>query len=216
MLPENWSIKFDSTVNHADVCKIGHQNTITSQPAVVTTCLSIYKDLSWRLHVHGKVVNIEDCTALADTPVSLSTTSTVELLSLIDRLNVCVGNPDPRFTELCELQGGKIKAADGTTSSFTDDFFSISLDGEEYQSTVRSAKCSILTNNIRCDACKNYRATLRALCSRQLRTTEEMISKRTEASSHTTYQNLKAEQSKKRMSNLKKELDHQRNKVNEL
>ena len=131
-------------------------------------------------------------------------------------MNVCVGNPDPRLTELCELQGGKIKAADGTTSSFIDDFFSISLDGEEYRSTVRSAKCSILTNNIRCDACKNYRATLRALCSRQLRTTEEMISKRTEASSHTTYQNLTAEQSKKRMSNLKKELDHQRNKVIEL
>ena len=218
VLPQSWSIKFDSTGEHADIYKVGQHHTITStsQPTAVTTCLSIYKDLSWRLYVHGKEVNAEVYAALECTPVRLSPISTVKLLSLIDGLNVCIGNPDPRFTQLCELQDGKIKAADGTTSSYIDDFFNITLDGQEYQSTVRSAKCSILTSNMRCKACRKYRATLRALCSRQQRTTVDMIAKRTETSSHTTYQNLTPEQSKQRMSNLKKELDNQRNKVYEL
>ena len=64
--------------------------------------------------------------------------------------------------------------------------------------------------------CKNYRATLRALCSRQQRTTEDTISKQTDVSSHTNYRYLIADQCKTRMCNLKEELDQQRNKVNEL
>ena len=61
LLPQNWSIKFDSTVEHADIYKVGQNNIITStsQPTAATTCPSIYKDLSWRLYVRGKKVNAE-------------------------------------------------------------------------------------------------------------------------------------------------------------
>lgn len=64
--------------------------------------------------------------------------------------------------------------------------------------------------------CKNYRATLRALCSQQQRTTEDTISKRTEVSSHTNYRYLTTDQCKRRMCNLKEKLDQQHSKVNKL
>ena len=216
VLPEGWSVKFESSVDHIDIWKVGCQNSVISQPATVTTCLSIFEDLTWRLYVHGKVVNILSCIALVHIPVTLNATSTMELLSLIDTLNVCVGNPDPKFIALCEMHGGEFKAADGTLSSFKDDFSPIKFEGEVYKSTVRSTKCSILTEDIKCDMCKNYRATLRALCSRQQRTTDDAISKRTEVSSHTNYRYLTTDQCKRRMCNLKEELNQQHNKVNEL
>ena len=216
VLPEGWSVKFESSVDHIDIWKVGCQNSVMSQPATVTTCLSIFEDLTWRLYVHGKVVNILSCIVLVHIPVTLNATSTMELLSLIDTLNVCVGNPDPKFIALCEMHGGEFKAADGTLSSFKDDFPPIKFEGEVYKSTVRSTKCSILTEDIKCDMCKNYRATLRALCSRQQRTTDNAISKRTEVSSHTNYHYLTTDQCKRRMCNLKEELNQQRNKVNEL
>ena len=98
---------------------------------------------------------------------NISPISTVKLLSLIDGLNVCVGNPDPRFTQLCEWQDGKIKATNGTTSSYIDDFF------HHY---IRWSRISVHCA-MRWNACRKYRATLRALCSRQQRTTDDMIAK---------------------------------------
>ena len=213
VLPEGWSVKLESSANYVDICKIG---SVTSQPAVVTTCLSIFTDLTWKLYVHGKVVSVSGCTALAHTPATLNPTFTAELLSQIDTLNVCIGNPDHRFSALCEMHGGEFKAADGTIASFKDNYYPIKFEDEIYQSTIRSTKCSILTENTKCEVCKNYRATLRALCSRQQRTTEDTISKRTDVSSHTNYRYLTADQCKTRMCNLKEELDQQRNKVNEL
>ena len=56
VLPEGWSVKFESSANHIDIYKIGCQS-VTSQPAVVTICLSIFTDLTWRLYVHGKVAS---------------------------------------------------------------------------------------------------------------------------------------------------------------
>ena len=116
VLPEGWSVKFESSANHIDIYKIG---SVTSQPAVVTICLSIFADLTWRLYVHGKVVSVTGCTALAHTPATLNPTFTAELLSprvhnyvlllsQIDTLNVCIGNPDHRFSALCERELGEL------------------------------------------------------------------------------------------------------------
>ena len=101
-------------------------------------------------------------TALAHTPATLNPTFTAELLSHIDTLNVCIGNPDHRFSALCEMYGGEFKAADGTIASFKDNYYPIKFEDEIYQSTIRSTKCSILTENTKCEVCKNYRATFLA------------------------------------------------------
>ena len=176
----------------------------------------MFENLSWRLFVHGRVVNTSNCVALVNLPLTLDAASTAELLSLIDTLNICIGNPEHKFVQLCELNGDELKAADGTIASFKDGNFPVMYEGETFQSTVHSTKCNILTKDIKCEVCKGYRATLRALCSRQQRITEDTISKRTEVSSHTNYRYLTAEQCKMRMHNLKEELDQQRSKVNEL
>ena len=64
VLSEGWSVKFESSVDHIDIWKVGCQNSFVSQPATITTYLYIFEDLTWRLYVHGKVVNIVDCIAL--------------------------------------------------------------------------------------------------------------------------------------------------------
>ena len=84
----------------------------------------------------------------------------MELLSLVDTLNVCVGNPETKFIVLCEMHGGEFKAVDGILASFKDDCFPIKFEGKIYKSTVRSTECSILTEDIKYDMYKNYRVTL--------------------------------------------------------
>ena len=173
MPPEGWSFNCKST--HTDIWKVGFRNSSITQPVVIITCVCIFENLSWRLFVHGRAVNASNCVALA---LTLDVASTAELLSLIDILNIYIGNPEHKFVQLCELNGDELKAADGTIASFKDGNFPVMYEGETFQSTVRSTKCSILTEDIKCEVCKGYRATLHALCNHQQRTIKDTISKR--------------------------------------
>ena len=116
-------MNFEST--HTDIWKVGFRNTDITQPVVVTTCVRIFKNLSCRLFVHGRVVNTSNCVALANLPLTIDAASTAELLSLIDNLNICIGNPEQKFVQLCELNGDELKAADGKIASFKDSNFPI-------------------------------------------------------------------------------------------
>ena len=105
------------------------------------------------------MVNTSNCVALVNLPLTLDAASTAELLSLIDTLNICIGNPEHKFVQLCELNGDELKAADGTIASFKDGNFPVMYEGETFQSTVRSTKCNILTKDIKCEVCKCVRVT---------------------------------------------------------
>ena len=89
-------------------------------------------------------------------------------MNKIDQLRVCPGQPDKHFVELVQKRKGCIKAAYGTLVASVDNHGIVVLSGEKFDQTVRVAKCDLLTNAAKCDSCKKYRPTLRAMYNRQV------------------------------------------------
>ena len=54
----------------------------------------------------------------------------------------------------------------GNLVALVDESYPVVLNGEEYTSTIRTVKCEMLVNGVKCESCKDYRSTLRAICHR--------------------------------------------------
>lgn len=187
-------------------------SSTSTQPLSVTHCLSINEDLTWNLYIHGKQVNVAACTELQPVPDKLLPPSVDSLLRKLDTLNVCVGNHDAHFIELCASHKGQILSPDGTVAAFNDMHCAIVHEGESVPSTVRTSKCDlIVSRGARCDHCKKYRSVLRAMYSRQQKSTPS--SERTDISSHTNYRYLTTPEKAKRMTNLRAEVVQQKRKI---
>ena len=137
-------------------------------------------------------------------PSVLDLESANAILVILDSMHTCVGNPDRNFVLMCELRDGKFLSADRTIRAYKDTYCPLIVDDEVYPATVRTTNCDLLTCESKCDQCKNYRSVLRAMHSRQQRTTELIINKRSEISSHTNFRYLTQQQQIKRISNLRK------------
>ena len=94
-----------------------------------------------------------------------------------------------------------------------DDYCPISLNGELYDSTIRTIKCEMVVNGVKCESCKEYRSTLRSMCHRQ---NVHKAKKGSTVSSHANYRYLKTPEQRERMSQLKAELDHSKRQINKL
>ena len=82
---------------------------------VVTHSLVVTQDLSWTLTVHGKEVNPQMCSALSDTPKTLSTATLQTLLSILDKAAVCPGHPDQQFLSMLDAKKGQLLSRSGHT-----------------------------------------------------------------------------------------------------
>lgn len=133
--------------------------------------------------VYGREVNQSTCASLHSYPSILEDEkATFNLLNYVSQLRVCPGQPDKHFVELLQKRKGCIKTQDGLTVASIDDRSCVALNGEKFSQTVRVAKCDLLTNLTRCNSCKNYRPTLRALYNRHMK--EVASPKRSEKSTH--------------------------------
>ena len=155
-------------------------------------------------------------TSLKHCPSILDLESANAILVMLDSMHICVGNPDRNFVLMCELRDGKFLSADRTIRAYKDTYCPLKLDDEVYPATVRTTNCDLLTTESKCDQCKNYRPILRAMHSRQQRTTELIVNKRSEISSHTNFRYLTPKQQIKRISNLRKEIILQRHQIETL
>ena len=157
---------------------------------VITRSVCIGEDLSWKVTVHGKVLEQSACSGISNFPKQINYGSLLqELLTKVNELHVCAGNPDKNFLSLMDRRKEKIK--NGTCeSAFIDSFFPVFVDGESCERTVRTTKCEMLVCEHKCDSCKAYRATLRALASREKSQAETTPTKRTGASSHFNFRYL--------------------------
>ena len=174
------------------------------------TVFTIHNNLTWTLYVHGKKVNISLCPVLESVPVLLQPISSNSLLEKIDTLNVCIGNPEENFVQLCDASHhwlGNILSPDGSVAACQ-----IIFEGVSFDSTVRSSKCSLVVNGVsKYDHCKKYRSVLRAMHSRQKKCSSS--SEKTIVSSHVNYRYLSVPEKAQRMANLKAEVVQQRRKV---
>ena len=167
------------------VCKLGSQASSSRQPLVITHCLTITDQLQWSLFVHNHKVNPSMCSALAGIPNLLTTESLAILLNRADKLNICAGHPDSHFVSMVEEKKGVLKTRGGQPASALDDYAPVVLNGESFSQTVRTTKCEMLVNGLKCETCKVYRAYLRKSYAHwSQRCCEEL----TDVSSHTNIQ----------------------------
>jgi len=143
---------------------------VVEQPLVISHEIVIPNDCTWTLRVHGHKVDPTICSALATVPKVLDSGSFIAFLQLVDSFNVCIGQPSPQFVALLQQKGNEIKSPDGRSrSSYIDDFTNVYCNEQCYPVTVRTSDCEILTSGTKCKQCKEYRATLRTLCNRLIK-----------------------------------------------
>ena len=166
------------------------------------------------MFVHGHKVDIPNCVALhAFDGAEITVEKLNELFRRISSLNVCAGHPEKRFLDVCKSRKDQIKNPSGDVVAYRDGYCPVSLHGELYSSTIRSTKCELLVNEVKCGTCKGYRSNLRSMYNRSLKQDSE---KNSHVSSHTNYRYLKTPERQRRMHQLKSDLDQSKREIETL
>jgi hypothetical protein len=162
--------------------------------------LKILPDLTWTLFVNNSNVNYGNCSALESVPSVLNTDSLSQFLSKLDKLNVCIGQPDTHFVDMLVAgKKGKIVSSNGKIACYVDKI-PVVVDGQMYPQTVRTTNCEVICTNHKCSSCKKYRATLRSIYHRWSRRSESSGS----SSSFGNDRYLNTLEKKKKMSKWRK------------
>ena len=68
------------------------------------------------------------------------------LLSVVENLKLCVGQPDPNYVSMVKA---KKSSSDGSVVAVLDNI-PVEFSGKKYLSTIRTAKCEILSKTDKC------------------------------------------------------------------
>ena len=133
-----------------------YKTACCAQP-LITHSLTVNSDLSWKLCVHGHVLNHES-TCLSQFPEKLNETTMNQLICMVDKPAVCPGNPDKNYIDMA-VSKGKLPSIDGKKKVAVVDSYS----PEWRVLPIRTAACKILLSGERskCCECVSYRNTLR-------------------------------------------------------
>ena len=125
------------------------------QPIIISHCVEINNDLSWQLFVHGHKVDIPNSMSLHTFDGAMSKVDKFnQVIQKISTLNVCAGHPENRLLEVCKSRKGEIRNYSGDTVAYRYDYCPVTLHGELHSSTIRSTKCELLANDVKCSVCK--------------------------------------------------------------
>ena len=183
----------DEPLTSIELCKLASQFSSSQKPLVIIQCLTVDDTLHWSLFLHNHEIKHVKCTGLALVPERLKPYTFVLLLSLVDRLEVCAGQPDEHFIAMAVARKGSFTSLDGHTVAVFDRYAPVFFNGESFSRTVRTASCKLLVHGVKCDPCKTYRATLRTRYNRWCRRSTKRISGTT---SHVNERYLKTPQKK--------------------
>ena len=136
---QSWSDQSPSPVTSIKLCKISSEASSSEQPLIVTHCLSVSSNLQWSVSVHDHEVKQSNCPALASVSKELTPQSLECLLTLVDSLNICIGQPDDHFVEMVSSKNNILKSQDGSVMAIVDDYR-----GEVLTKTVRTTRCELL------------------------------------------------------------------------
>ncbi|XP_070562112.1 uncharacterized protein [Ptychodera flava] len=203
-LPSGWShVMVESSLYFQKVEKIG-EDLKTSRR------ITIMEDLQWKVVIHGKPVP-ETHTIFQGFPSVIDSVQTLnKLVDLINNSWICSGNADKVYISLVTEKGGEIVKAvsfsgeQGVSAYIESDYGAKAIDGSVYQSTVRSTKCTMLTDNKRCAECTKYRGNLRALVAKRREKDEVNLSC---SNSRVNFRYLTKPQLQERAANLRKDMD---------
>lgn len=179
------------------LCKVSDIPSGSKQPIVITHCLTVNGDLTWSLYVHNHHLNQQNCTALQSIPQTLSLDALNDLLQRLDHLHVCCGQ---HFVSMVNAKKGKKISSDGKVTASVDQYAPVTLNRENYQATVRTGSCELVSNSQKCSSCKCYRDTLRTMYNRwcKRRATCEL----SDTSSHSNERYLNTPEKKAKMASM--------------
>lgn len=186
-LPNGWVN--ESKNGTVVVCELGFTNSNNSDcPPSVIKSLTVLPNYNWKVHVHGKNIDVSQCLALKEFPTLISSPSLMnKIITQLNSLHVCAGNPDDHFIQLAESRNGVFRNPANEVSAYVDDFSPISIEGVVFDRTIRTGKCEGLVKEPKCVACKDYQSTLRSLYSRWSSRQTSDSTQHTAVSSHTNY-----------------------------
>lgn len=128
------------------------------------------------------------CSTLKDFPSRISSPTLLSrMITQLNSLSVCAGNPDDQFLQMAHSRKGVFLNSSNEPTASVDDYFPVKFEGVVYSKTIRSSKCEVLVDGARCESCKNYRPTLRSLYSRWSNRQASCSTQHTSVSSHTNY-----------------------------
>ncbi len=160
-----WSNQSPADLSKLQICKIPQICGNSSQPLRIVMNLTINADLSWSLFVHEHKVTRAICSSLEEFPTRLDVGSVNNVIHTLDKLKVCAGQPDPSFVMMVSAKKGKILSPDGSVAAQVDNV-PVEFGGSNYDSTIRTSKCEMLSKYSKCSVCTKYRANLRTMYHR--------------------------------------------------
>ena len=169
-LPKHWQLsKTDNTGQQ--YCKI-EEDAVTGL-CVISSSVVVHSDGTWEAYHHSKKIP-STCEILSGFPKeALNPDVLSRVITILDKANLCPGNPEEEFIEIYSSKGGVIKGerGNGETIAVIDTSTPVidSL-GKQYLQTIRRVNCDILCKSSHhptpCSACKSLRSTLRSALSR--------------------------------------------------
>ena len=109
------------------------QQSSSSHPLLITHCVTVERDQTWKISVHGHELNPQENEKLSLMPSRIeSACSLNHLLSTIDHLHVCAGHPDENFLRMVEDKKGKLISVKGTVAAYIDTNAYVELPGNKF------------------------------------------------------------------------------------
>ena len=133
------------------------------------------------------------------------------LISKLNGLNVCVGQPDTKFVDVCIAKNGQILSRNNQVVAYLDSTTCVSADGEIYARTVRHSQCEMLVLGSCCKKCADYRDNLRVISRNH-----SLSKKRIKFSKHTNFRYMKSPQKKRRLKLLQQSLHNKKRQLQRL
>ena len=157
-VPQSWTDISNHPLKKIRLCHFIHYPSGNGQPVVISHCIIVHEDFTWSLYVHNHEIELPNCKALRCTPQILTPHSLQSLLSQIESLHVCVGQPDSHFVSMLKTKkGGKVLSSKGQYKAYVDQYTSQS---QQVKVTVRTESCEMLVESQKCGPCKAYRNVL--------------------------------------------------------
>ena len=186
ILPSSWTVQYQG-VNSLVVYRISAH---PSSPLVITHSVRIAGNLTWNLSVHGFQLDSLKCRLLSDIPEKL-----------IDKCNVCLGNPDTGYIEMVESKKGHLMSKDKKDiTSAIDKFSLVCYRNKQYAKTVRVSSYDLIVEGKKCTSCVSYRISLRSMYRHWLKQKSLSPSKGQSTASRTNLRWLSTPEKSKRYS----------------
>eukprot|EP00118_Oscarella_pearsei_P002634 m.11090 g.11090 ORF g.11090 m.11090 type:complete len:309 (+) comp22974_c0_seq1:739-1665(+) len=123
------------------------------------------------LYVRGikaELDNIPQLKVQFPSPKDITIEKVDDFMAFLDTLQVCPGNCDAIFAQLCGKKEGVLRDKEKSVCASLDSYSPFLFQSVHYSDTVRTKACQLLVSSDykRCPPCTSYRASLRTMASR--------------------------------------------------